>query len=110
MNISKIVETLPAVLRRHTFIRLLMQLFPNDNIQLVRFNDCAKVFADLNDANARQYLITGCFEPEFFTIAEPFLRCGGCFFDVGANFGFCSFGLMAKMPETTISFHLFEAN
>lgn len=29
--------------------------------------------------------------------------------DVGANFGFCSFGLMACLPETPIAYHLFEA-
>ncbi len=64
----------------------------------------------MRDANARQYLITESFEPEFFSIAEPFLCQGGTFFDVGANFGLCSFGLMASLKEKRVDYHLFEAN
>ena len=55
---------------------------------------------------------TGHFEPEFFRVASPFLADGGVFFDVGANVGLCSFGMIAALGETgrRVQFHLFEAN
>ena len=40
------------------------------------------------------------FEPEFFRVASPFLADGGVFFDVGANVGLCSFGMIAALGET----------
>jgi FkbM family methyltransferase len=66
--------------------------------------------ADLTDANARSFFRAGVFEPEFFEIASPLIPDGGVFFDVGANFGWCSFGLFGRRPAGNIRFFLFEAN
>lgn len=110
MNIAKIVAALPPMLRRHKIVEFLLAISPDSRIQLVRFNGSAELFADISDQCPRNYLITGVFEPEFFSIAAPFLSRGGVFFDAGANFGFCSFGLMARLPDQTIEYHLFEAN
>ena len=110
MNISEFVLWLPKNLRRHKLIQLLLLIFPDSFIQKVSFNGEAKVFVDLHDAAPRQALITGLFEPEFFDIAKPFLAEGGTFFDVGANWGFCSYGLINLINRYNIQCHLFEAN
>jgi FkbM family methyltransferase len=110
MNIGTVIKTLPRPLRRHSLIRLLLKLSPGSHIQLLHYNDSAGALVDLNDACARQYLIKGIFEPEFFSIAAPFFARGGVFFDVGANFGLCSFGLIAELQAVKASYHLFEAN
>jgi FkbM family methyltransferase len=110
VNISNLIANTPPLLRRHRLIEGLLWAFPDSNIQILQFNGKAKAFIDLSDANARQYLIKETFEPEFFAIATPFLSNGGTFFDVGANFGLCSFGLMTQLQNKTVDYHLFEAN
>lgn len=110
MNIYKIIAQLPPVLRRHKLVRLLLFISPDSRIQLIQFNESAKLFADITDPNPRNCLITQIFEEEFFLIAKPFLVKGGVFFDVGANFGFCSFGLMGCLKDIDMEYHLFEAN
>jgi FkbM family methyltransferase len=110
MNISLIISGIPKFFRRHKFIRLLTALFPKSRIQLVEFNHGARFYADLSDGAARQVLISGIFDPEFFSIARPFLEKGGIFFDIGANFGLCSFGLIAALNNKNVEYHFFEAN
>lgn len=111
IDIPELFSKLPSFLRRHKFIQLLLFISPESCIQLVQYNDTARLYADLLDAEARNCLITKKFEPEFFLIAKPFLSKGGVLFDVGANFGFCSFGIMDSVPElVNIDYHLFEAN
>jgi FkbM family methyltransferase len=68
------------------------------------------LYADISDPFARNYFLVRGFDPEFFSIASPFLSDGGVFFDVGANFGFCSFGLIDSLTRNDIEYHLFEAN
>ncbi|AFY71120.1 methyltransferase FkbM family [Thalassoporum mexicanum PCC 7367] len=112
MNISKIIYALPRFFRRHSTVRLLLGLFPNSQIQLVRFNqDSAQLFANITDPRIRNYFVKSEFDQaHFFDVAIPFLAKGGVFFDVGANFGFCSFGVMGALPQVEIKYHLFEAN
>jgi FkbM family methyltransferase len=110
MNIAKIVSSLPPFFRRHKIIKLLLLLSPNSRIQKIQFNGSAKLLADISDPNPRNCLIEKSFEPEFFAIAKPFMTKGGVFFDIGANFGFCSFGLIGYLPNQKIEYHLFEAN
>jgi len=110
MNIPLIISKIPKFFRRHKFIRLLTALFPKSRIQLVDFNHGARFYADFSDGAARQVLISGIFDPEFFSIARPFLEKGGVFFDIGANFGLCSFGLIAALDNKNVEYYLFEAN
>ncbi len=63
---------------------------------------------DLSDPEPRNIFIKGEFEPHFFEIANALIPQTGTFFDLGANVGFCSFGLASSRPK--IRFHLFEAN
>lgn len=110
MNISNIVGPLPRIFRRHKLVQLMLTLSPSSNVQKVKFNDGAELYADLTDPFPRSYFLTKSFDPEFFKIAVPFLSKGGVFFDVGANFGFCSFGLVNQLKGKVSEYHLFEAN
>jgi FkbM family methyltransferase len=110
MTVGELIAQLPLSLRRHSVIQALLKVAPKSNLALLTYNNDARAWVDLNDANARQNLITGSFEPEFFAIAAPFLQNGGLFFDVGANYGLCTFGLIALLKETPVKYHLFEAN
>ena len=85
---------------------------PGSRYQVIEFNDGARFFGDLQEVAVRSIIIEGVFEPEFFRVASPFLANGGVFFDVGANLGLCSFGMIAALGETSrrVQFHLFEAN
>jgi FkbM family methyltransferase len=110
MNISKFLSALPKAFRRHKLVQFLIWLSPESRIQIIKFNGNAKLFANLADANPRTYLFNASFEPEFFNISKPFLSRGGVFFDVGANWGFCSFGIIEDLKYLNIEYHLFEAN
>jgi FkbM family methyltransferase len=110
MNISKVFSYLPQFLRRHKLVNLLLYLSPQSKIQLVKFNDSSELYADISNIYYRNYFVTRSFHPYFFSIVKPFLKKGGVFFDVGANFGFCSFGVMGSLPKANIEYHLFEAN
>jgi FkbM family methyltransferase len=109
-NFQQWFQMVPAPLRRHRLIKLIIGIFPSWRRTEVRFNKSAKVVCDLKDAWARQYFIEGMFEPDFFNIASPLIPDGGVFFDVGANFGLCSFGLFGARQEPQARFFLFEAN
>lgn len=111
MNIARLVRVLPRPFRRHRLVRALIRLSPRSAVQVVRFNGGARLVADVSDPFPRAYLLSGLFEPEFFAVAVPFLRPGGVFLDVGANVGFCSFGLMHTLAGgRPVAYHLFEAN
>jgi FkbM family methyltransferase len=102
---------LPRPLRRHKVVQLATKLFPRSGRRLVQFNSGARAFLDLQDAEARNVFITGYFEPEFFEIAVTIMaKGGGAFFDGGANFGLCSFGLLSRVDVERADHHLFEAN
>ncbi len=103
-------QQLPGPLRRHKVIKLFIKVFPSSRRTELHFNKTGRFVGDLADRNIRQYFRTGMFEPEFFEIASPLIPRGGVFFDVGANFGTCSFGLFGERPEDKIRFFLFEAN
>lgn len=96
-------------MRRHKIVNALLWLEPGSRVQLVQFNGSARLFADLSDGFQRAYFLSGSYDPEFFAIAAPFLSGGGVFFDVGANVGFCSFGLMSALADPRVEYHLFEA-
>jgi FkbM family methyltransferase len=101
---------LPAGMQRHATIDFMIRVFPSLRRSEMQFNGTGRIVADLADSNVKQLFRSGSFEPEFFEIASPLIPRGGVFFDVGANFGCCSFGLCGHRPEDQIRFFLFEAN
>ncbi len=103
-----ITRTFPF-LRRHRVVQWFIALFPRARIQTIYFNRTCRLIADVADPNPRDYFLKESFEPELFAIARPFLANGGICFDVGASWGFCSFGLVDEV-DRPVEFHLFEAN
>jgi hypothetical protein len=85
-------------------------LIPSCRYTEVQFNETGKLIGDLTDECVRQYFLDGRFELEFFDIASPLIPDGGVFFDAGANFGFCSYGLHGARRDRQMRFFLFEAN
>lgn len=110
MKLQKLVHRLPAPLQRHKLLRMLLMIAPFVKRQQVVFNGGSTLVADISDSAVRNYFLRAEFEPEFFAISLPFLKDGGVFFDVGANFGFCTFGLLGAHPGSSLQYHLFEAN
>jgi FkbM family methyltransferase len=110
MNIPAMLKPVPTWVRRHLFVRFLLAVFPKSNDQWIEFNGHAKVYVDLRDPEARNVFVKRSFEPDFFNVAAAVLSEGGVFFDCGANFGLCTFGLIGLLASDRVSCHLFEAN
>ncbi len=110
MNLSAIIYRLPKFFRRRKLVTLLLAVFPGSNIQKVEMDNGGKLYADVSDLFPKTYFVTRGFDPEFFETASFFLSGGGVFFDVGAHFGFCSFGIMGRLAGAGVRYHLFEAN
>jgi FkbM family methyltransferase len=91
-------------------VRCLLKAFPGSHDQWIEFNGDSRAYVDLRDPEARNVFLKRSFEPDFFRIARAVLFDGGVYFDCGANFGMCTFGLLPSMNPTTVSCHLFEAN
>ena len=102
------LQSLPRPLLRHKIIRFLIRTGLKSNPDKTTFNDHATAFLDLSDPEPRNVFAKGLFEPDFFKIASRLLPANGIFFDLGANAGLCSFGLIPSHPSS--QYHLFEAN
>ena len=102
------LQKLPDFLLRHKSLSFLHKTRLVTNPILASFNGGAKAYLDLSDPEPRIVFIKQVFEPDFFTIANAILPPNGYFFDLGANLGLCSFGLIQCKPKTFC--HLFEVN
>ena len=100
--------TLPNIFRRHSVVKGLLALKLIRSKQRIIFNGNSRAFIDLSDPEPRNVFLKSVFEPDFFEISNSLLNNRGTFFDLGANVGFCSFGLIPTNQRT--EFHLFEAN
>lgn len=103
-----LLHWLPRFLRRHKCIEILCKLGLQEQILQIKFNNGSKAIIDLSDPEPRNVFIKSEFEPHFFEIANSFLPKDGIFFDLGANVGLCSFGLIPS--RSVANFHLFEAS
>ena len=110
IDLPKLMRPFPLCLRRHSVIKAFLRLAPDSASQKIFFNNHAHAWVDLGDPEARNVFLTRSFEPDFFSIIAPWLRDGGVFFDCGANFGLCTFGLATGPAQSNVEYHLFEAN
>jgi FkbM family methyltransferase len=110
MNISAFLAPAPGWLRRHLVVKGLLALFPNSHDQWIEFNEGARAYVDLRDPEVRNVFLKRSFEPDFCKLALFILSEGGVFFDCGANFGLCTYGLIPFFPDNRVSSYLFEAN
>lgn len=104
----QIVHSLPKIMLRHKVINFLCSIGLQERSSEITFNNNAKIVIDLSDPEPRNVFIKKSFEPNFFEVANAFISDDGIFFDLGANVGFCTFGLVPK--KNNVSYHLFEAN
>lgn len=104
----RLIKYLPRILHRHKTIEILVNCGLQNKIVKVLFNNSSQAFLDLSDPEPRNVFLTSEFERDFFKIAQCFVSAHSVFFDLGANYGLCTFGLMPKL--STAKFHLFEAN
>ena len=104
----QLLQWLPRFLHRHKCIEILCKLGLQKHIQRIEFNYGSQAIINLSDPEPRNVFIKSEFEPHFFEIAKSFLPKDGFFFDLGANVGFCSFGLIPS--RSSANFHLFEAS
>ena len=104
----RLLHLLPKFMHRHKFIEILCKTGLHKKTDQIFFNNASSAIINLLDPEPRNVFIKGEFEPDFFHIAKSFLPEEGTFFDLGANVGFCSFGLCVDRPNA--HYHLFEAN
>ena len=104
----QLLHWLPRFFHRHKSIDFLCKAGLQEKISEINFNNGSRAIVDLSDPEPRNVFIKREFEPDFFHVAKSFLRKDGTFFDLGANVGFCTFGLCFDRPKA--SYHLFEAN
>lgn len=109
ITLHNIMSVLPRTLRRHRLAMALVKFRLVDPICLCRSNRVALAFIDVRDPNPRNVLLLREYDREFFHLARLFIH-DGAYFDVGANFGLNTFGLLPLVSEKVASFHLFEAN
>ena len=103
-----LIHHLPQFCLRHKLITLFCKLRIQNRYTVCNFNNNSSAIVDLLDPEPRNTFITCSFEPFFFKIALAFLPNNGVCFDLGANTGFCSFGLVQHKPN--VHYHMFEAN
>jgi FkbM family methyltransferase len=104
----QLLPWLPKFLHRHKVLNFACRFGLQESVLPIEYNSSAKTVIDLRDPEPRNVFISKEFEPDFFDLANSFVGEKGTFFDLGANVGFCSFGLIPTHQRT--AFHLFEAN
>ena len=87
----------PKYLKKHKLIKLLLSLNLINEIQLVKFNSTSYAYIDCSDPEPRNVLIKETFDLDFFEVAKCFLNDNSIFFDLGANHGLCTFGLLPDL-------------
>ena len=97
------------MLRRHTLVKKLVKLFPEQRWQRFRADDF-EIVGNLHEAAVIQAMLFSHFEDYgYFSLAASLLEQGGIHFDLGANYGFHTFGLLNRVKKSA-GFHLFEPN
>ncbi len=110
-SFSKTLDTCPFLFRRHKFVKPLLALSLCGPIQEIEFNDGARLYGDIREPFPRSYFLTKFYNTEYCALARAFMAKGGHYFDIGANYGFCSFGILGDgtlLKDAEL--HLFEAN
>ena len=108
--LRRFLNALPRPLRRQKLLLALSRFGLVDSVQYLGFNEGGRAWVDLRDAESRASYLSQSFWPEFHPIVAAFLGGGGALFDVGANFGLVTFGVVPLIAGRGVDFHLFEAN
>jgi len=109
-TLRRFLNLLPRRLRRQKLLVALYRTKVIQPIQWLEFNRGGRAWVDLRDAESRATYLSQSFWPEFHPMVAAFLCDGGDFFDVGANFGLVTFGVLPLVCGKRVGFHMFEAN
>lgn len=102
------MRLIKKVFKRHKFLQFLLRFGLIDRYKLTKYNGRSLAYLDLNDPEPRNIFIKNEFDADFFTLVNYFINKESTIFDLGANHGQSSFGLVSCTNNH--SFHLFEAN
>lgn len=109
--LQDLIFSLPLPFRRIRIARLLSYLLfsGSKGYHGIRFQSGSLV-GHISEGQVAHSLVSGHFEDYgFFDIADKLLTNGGVYFDIGANFGFHTFGL-EKFKSPMCEIHMFEPN
>lgn len=107
--LQDLISSLPRPFRRMRIARLLSLLSRSKGYHGIRFQSGSLV-GHISEGQVAHTLVSGHFEDYgFFDIADKLLANGGVYFDIGANFGFHTFGL-EKFKSSICEIHMFEPN
>jgi FkbM family methyltransferase len=109
-RLQNAILRLPAPLRRQKLLRAVLTVFPGSCYHAIRFNGSA-IVGDIRDAYVANTLLKRAFaDYGYFALAREILEPGTVHFDVGANAGFHTFGLLPFGEPVAIRCYLFEPN
>ena len=107
--LQRLILTLPYKLRRMSIARALSRLSRSHGNHFLKFQS-GYLAGHISEGQIAHSLVSRYFEDYgFFNLANHLLSGGGIYFDVGANFGFHSFGLEG-FEKSGYDFHMFEPN
>ncbi len=108
-NVQRVVQRLPVGLRRIRVVQWLGRAACR-RLQRVKFQS-GELVGDLRDIGIAHTIAGGQFaDYGYFDLAHDLLRVGEHHSDVGANFGFHTFGIVHFAAARGVSFSMVEAN
>jgi FkbM family methyltransferase len=107
--LQRFVQRLPKPLRRLRIAKLIARL-TGSPYHRIGFQ-CGEVIADVRDNEAANSLVQGVFaDYGYFDLARQLLSAGEVHLDVGANYGFHTFGPLGAPFGKALRYVLVEAN
>jgi FkbM family methyltransferase len=108
-EVQPVVRALPVGLRRIKVVKALARLAGSPR-QRVDFG-AGRVFANVEDSNVAHYLLRRAYPDHgYWQFAQEMLFPGEVHLDVGANYGFHTFGLLRQEPGRSARHLCVEAN
>jgi FkbM family methyltransferase len=109
LPLQRLIHALPKPLRRIKLAKLLATL-TNAHYQRLVFQQ-GELIANIRDAEVANSLVRGTFaDYGYFDLARRLLTPGDTHVDLGANYGFHTFGLLGLPIAPTLQFILIDAN
>lgn len=108
-EVQPVVRALPAGLRRIKLVKALARLAGSPR-QLVDFG-AGRVYGNVEDSNVAHYLLRRAYpDYGYWGFAQEMLFPGETHLDVGANYGFHTFGLLREEPGRSARHLCVDAN
>jgi FkbM family methyltransferase len=107
--LQRVIQTLPRPLQRIRLAQLLATL-AGSTYHRVRFQQ-GELIGNVRDGSVANSLVRGTFaDYGYFELAGHLLNAGDVHVDLGANYGFHTFGLLASPSGPRVEYVLIDAN